>query len=144
MLNLKERTIFFFLFPWTFIIKSLSLQSISNLETLTTMIRGKTKFKCDDCGHVFEALDIEWQATAYSTPMPCPKCGSRHTMPKSLFGFVDKGAYRRIWEETEKYESNTTLPIMSRLLPHHHSKGDLMECYSLRCYSHSPSCSFLP
>ena len=102
MLNLKERTIFFFLFPWTFIIKSLSLQSISNLETLTTMIRGKIKFKCDDCGHVFEALDIEWQATVYSTPMPCPMCGSRHTMPKSLFGFVYKRAYRWIWEEMEK------------------------------------------
>ena len=101
MLNFRERKIFFLLFPWTFVINRLSLQSISNLETLTTMIRGKKKFKCDDCGHVFEALDIEWQATVYSTPMPCPKCGSRHTMPKSLFGFVDKGAYRRIWEETE-------------------------------------------
>ena len=66
------------------------------------MIRGKTKFKCDACGHVFEALDIEWQATAYSQPMPCPKCGSRHTMPNSLFSFVDKGAYRRIWEEIDK------------------------------------------
>ena len=101
MLNFWERKIFFLLFPWTFVINRLSLQSISNLETLTTMIRGKKKFKCDDCGHVFEALDIEWQATAYSTPMPCPKCGSHHTMPKSLLGFVDKGAYRRIWEETE-------------------------------------------
>ena len=34
------------------------------------MIRGKKKFKCDDCGHVFEALEIEWQATVYSQPMP--------------------------------------------------------------------------
>ena len=75
------------------------MQSISNLETLSTMIRGKKKFKCDDCGHVFKALDIEWQATVYSTPMPCPKCVSRHTMPKSLFGFVNKGTYRRIWEK---------------------------------------------
>lgn len=37
------------------------------------MLRGRKKFKCDDCGHVFEAIDIEWQATAYSQPMPCPK-----------------------------------------------------------------------
>lgn len=66
------------------------------------MIRGMKQFKCDDCGHVFKAPDIEWQATAYSQPMPCPKCGSRHTMPKSLFGFVDKGAYRRIWAQMEK------------------------------------------
>ena len=94
--------VFFLLFLWIFVIKRLSLQSISNLETLTTMIRGMKQFKCDDCGHVFEALDIEWQATAYSTPMPCPKWGSRHTMPKSLFGFVDKGAYRRIWVQMER------------------------------------------
>ena len=66
------------------------------------MIRGKKKFKCDDCGHVFEALEIEWQATVYSQPMPCPKCGSRHTMPKSLLYFMEKEAYRKIWEEMER------------------------------------------
>ena len=52
------------------------------------MLQGKKTFKCDDCGHTFEALDIEWQATTYSQPMPCPNCGSRHTMPKS--GATDK------------------------------------------------------
>ena len=66
------------------------------------MLRGVTTFKCDDCGHVFEALDIEWQATVYSQPMPCPNCGSRHTMPKSLLSFMEKGAYRKIWEQMEK------------------------------------------
>ena len=66
------------------------------------MLRGKKTFKCDDCGHIFEALDIEWQATTYSQPMPCPKCGSRHTMPKSLLSFMGKGAYRKIWEQMEK------------------------------------------
>ena len=65
------------------------------------MLRGKKKFKCDDCGHVFEALDIEWQSTAYSQPVPCPKCGSRHTMPKSLFSFIDKIIYRKIWDEID-------------------------------------------
>ena len=66
------------------------------------MLRGITKFKCDDCGHTFEALDIEWQATVYSQPMPCPKCSSRHTTPKSLLSFMEKGAYRKIWEQMEK------------------------------------------
>ena len=66
------------------------------------MLRGVTTFKCDDCGHTFEALDIEWQATVYSQPMRCPKCGSRHTMPKSLLSFMDKGGYRKIWEEMER------------------------------------------
>ena len=65
------------------------------------MLRGKKNFKCDDCGHVFEALDIEWQSTAYSQPVPCPKCGSRRTMPKSLFGFIDKIIYKKIWEEID-------------------------------------------
>ena len=66
------------------------------------MLRGITTFKCDDCGHVFEALDIEWQATGYSQPMPSPNCGSRHTMPKSLLSFMEKGVYRKIWEQIEK------------------------------------------
>ena len=62
------------------------------------MLRGKKTFKCDDCGYTFEALNIEWQATAYSQPMPCPKCGSRHTMPVSFFGSTDRETYKKIWE----------------------------------------------
>ena len=66
------------------------------------MLRGITKFKCDDCGHTFKAFDIELAATVYSQPMPCPKCGSRHTMPKSLLSFMEKEVYRKIWEEMER------------------------------------------
>ena len=62
------------------------------------MLRGKKTFKCDDCGHTFKAFDIELAATVFSQPMPCPKCGSRHTMPKSLLSFMEKGVYRKIWE----------------------------------------------
>ena len=62
------------------------------------MLRGKKSFKCDDCGHTFKAFDIELAATVFSQPMPCPKCGSRHTMPKSLLSFMEKGVYRKIWE----------------------------------------------
>ena len=51
--------------------------------------------------NVFEELDIEDNATAYSQPVPCPKCGSRHTMPKSLLSFMEKGAYRKIWEQID-------------------------------------------
>ena len=69
---------------------------------ISVMQRGITTFKSDDCGHVFKALDIEWQATVYSQPMRCPKCGSRHTMTKSLLSFMDKGGYRKIWEEMER------------------------------------------
>ena len=66
------------------------------------MLRGKKTFKCDNCGHTFEALDIEWQAMAYSQPMPCPKCGSCHTMPVSFFGCTDRKTYKEIWEMMDK------------------------------------------
>ena len=46
-------------------------------------------------------MDIEWQATAYTMPAPCPNCGSRHTMPKSLFSLFTKEVYRRIWQEID-------------------------------------------
>jgi len=41
------------------------------------MLRGTTLFRCPNCGHVFKALDIEDNATAYSMPMPCPRCGAK-------------------------------------------------------------------
>ena len=39
------------------------------------MLRGLTKFRCPDCGHIFEAPDLEDNATARTMPMPCPRCG---------------------------------------------------------------------
>ena len=49
------------------------------------MLRGTTLFRCPNCGHVFKALDIEDNATARSTPMPCPRCGAKSS-PVGLFG----------------------------------------------------------
>ena len=66
------------------------------------MLRGITKFKCDDCGHTFKAFDIELAATVYSQPMPCPKCGSRHTMPVSFFGCTDRETYKEIWDMMDR------------------------------------------
>ena len=43
------------------------------------MLRGTTTFVCKDCGHTFKGMDIEDNATIYSMPMKCPKCGSMHT-----------------------------------------------------------------
>jgi len=63
------------------------------------MFRGKTTFKCAECGKRFEGLDIEYNATVMSQPMPCPECGSNHTMPASHF--LLKGAYKKIWEEMD-------------------------------------------
>ena len=71
------------------------------MQQKTSMHRGITTFKCDVCGHTFRAMDIEWQATAYTMPVLCPNCGSRHTMPKSMFSLFTKGVYRKIWEEID-------------------------------------------
>lgn len=43
------------------------------------MLRGAKTFVCKDCGHRFKALDMEWNATAASYPVKCPKCGSMNT-----------------------------------------------------------------
>lgn len=51
------------------------------MNKITDMLRGKTKFKCDVCGNVFESLDIEDNATAGTMPMRCPKCGA-YCLPK--------------------------------------------------------------
>lgn len=41
------------------------------------MVRGKQIFRCPKCGKIFTALDIEYNATVFSCPMPCPKCGAQ-------------------------------------------------------------------
>lgn len=51
------------------------------LYKLINMLRGKTKFKCDACGNVFESFDIEDNATAGTMPVRCPKCGAQ-CLPK--------------------------------------------------------------
>ena len=79
------------------------------------MHRGITTFKCDVCGHTFRAMDIEWQATVYTMPVPCPNCGSRHTMPKSMFSLFTKGVYRKIWQEIDNKNEKQT--IRSNVIP---------------------------
>ena len=41
------------------------------------MLRGFTKFRCPDCGHIFEAPDLEDNATVRTMPQPCPRCGAK-------------------------------------------------------------------
>lgn len=68
------------------------------------MLRGTRTFICDNCGHKFEGFDIEWNCTAFSAPLKCPKCGSFHTYPYSssggfFFGWgSDKSMYENIWK----------------------------------------------
>ena len=65
------------------------------------MFKGMTLFKCTQCGKHFKAPDIEYCATTFSMPQPCPKCGSIRTRPASLFRKVTEEVYRGIWERME-------------------------------------------
>ncbi len=70
------------------------------------MLRGTTLFICDECGNKFTAPDIEYMATVFSAPQPCPKCGSSHTMPigvGSLLGKMNlqRAVYKKIWEKMD-------------------------------------------
>ena len=70
------------------------------------MLRGIRTYVCKDCGHKFKALDMEWNATAASYPVKCPKCGSMHTYPSGyiiggLFG-LKKSFYRKIWKSMDE------------------------------------------
>ncbi len=65
------------------------------------MLRGITTFVCDNCGHKFKGLDIEWNATALSQPLKCPNCGSYHTCPDSFLG-LNWIIYRKIWKQMDE------------------------------------------
>ena len=70
------------------------------------MVFGTTRFRCNECGTRFVSTAMEWCASVFLTPMPCPKCGSLHTYP---IGFTNLGGilgpnpvYRKIWESMDK------------------------------------------
>lgn len=70
------------------------------------MFRGMTTFVCDNCGYKFKGMNLEWNATALSQPLKCPKCGSYHTSPSSLFGF-NRSVYKKIWEQMDDNHKNS-------------------------------------
>ena len=72
------------------------------------MLRGMTKFTCDNCGNKFTGMDCEWNATAFTAPVRCPECGSMHTYPSGgwLFGGTRKTFYREIWKSIDERNKN--------------------------------------
>lgn len=39
-------------------------------------------YRCEDCGHAFERHEhVAEHAAHATTPLPCPKCGSRKVTP---------------------------------------------------------------
>lgn len=73
----------------------------SRLIKTKPMLRGTTKFTCDDCGHRFVGLDMEWMASVYTMPQKYPKCGSMHTYPRRWFG-LNRMDYVQIWEYIDR------------------------------------------
>lgn len=70
------------------------------------MLRGTTLFVCRSCGNKFKALDMEWNATVLTAPMPCSQCGSRRTRPIQPIvpAFCADIPYLKIWEKQERGE----------------------------------------
>lgn len=66
------------------------------------MLRGTSIFICDNCGHKFKALDIEYNCTALSAPQECPKCCSYRTMPENDLEFPGKSIYEDIWRKQSR------------------------------------------
>ena len=62
------------------------------------MLSGTTTFRCTECKKIFIGADIEWQATALTMPVPCPKCGSKHTLPL----LASKQMYEDIWKTMDE------------------------------------------
>lgn len=71
------------------------------------MVRGITRFKCNGCGNKFKGLDIEWNATVYTAPVRCPKCGNMHTYPVGLFNISNligpSPIYKMIWKREDEW-----------------------------------------
>ena len=76
------------------------------------MLRGTRTFICDNCGHKFKGGDFEWNCTAFSAPLKCPKCGRFHTYPYNsvgIFGWIfgsDKSIYEDIWKTMDEQHNN--------------------------------------
>lgn len=73
------------------------------------MFRGMTNFVCDNCGHKFKGMDIEWCATALSQPLKCPNCGCYHTCPDSFLGLtrLSTGTFGSRWTRLTKLQTST-------------------------------------
>ena len=65
------------------------------------MLRGFTKFKCPKCRETFVGPDMELGASAFTAPLPCPKCGCKECLPKdSWFQLSEIGqSMRKKWKE---------------------------------------------
>ena len=68
------------------------------------MMFGYRIFICDECKRIFRGPHIEYMASAFSCPLQCPRCGSNHTLPLSLFAYALKSVYKKIWADLDRHE----------------------------------------
>ena len=64
------------------------------------MLKGKSIFRCTECGKIFIGKNIEYHATIYSCPQPCKRCGSIRTLPVLHTIFIS--VYEKLWEDMKK------------------------------------------
>lgn len=68
------------------------------------MIFGTIPFYCNECGNRFMGVAAEWCATAFVSPVKCPKCGGWHTRPWSLLpAAIANKKYQPIWDKIDKH-----------------------------------------
>ncbi len=74
------------------------------------MIRGFTRFKCNECSKKFWGPDVEWRGTAFTAPLQCPQCKNFHTYPVGILGLGTGKAklYKGIWESIDEGKKHNT------------------------------------
>ena len=71
------------------------------------MIRGILPFYCSECSNRFMGVAAEWYATAFVSPIKCPKCGDWHTRPWSIMpAKIANLRYKNIWEFYDRNKPN--------------------------------------
>ncbi len=70
------------------------------LQSISIMLKGKSIFRCTECGKIFIGKNIEYHATIYSCPQPCKRCGGIRTLPVLHTIFIS--VYEKLWEDMKK------------------------------------------
>ena len=68
------------------------------------MVRGTSKFVCEDCGHKFIAPDIKFMDSALAAPQRCPVCRNMRTRPTFFLG-LNRWLYEKIWDNFAESDS---------------------------------------
>ena len=83
------------------------------LQTGTTVDHGLIKYRCSECGTVFEARDIGHYRMRHPFPSRCPHCHHMKTMPTSE---TDQQVYEPLWTMLDLAEQTKKARETKRIL----------------------------